>query len=305
MLALRSHRSTRAPVPAVAVSRKCINPARKGVGRHRPFVKDPVMKRRCRAEQAVAFTQYPSLEDRVVLITGGASGVGAAMVEAFAVNKARVAFVDAKTDISAALVNRLSDCRHTPLFLECDLSDISQLRQSVEEAREALGPVAVLINNGANGGRLNGGEVTPDIWDQAMAMHLRHQFFAAQAVHPHMIERGGGSIVNFSSIIYHAAGAANVSYASAKGGVIGLTDSLASEFGSDTIRVNAIAPGAVMTERQLRLWYSEEQAGEVAGRQLIKRWVLPEDIARTALFLASDDSAMITRQCITVDAGIR
>jgi NAD(P)-dependent dehydrogenase (short-subunit alcohol dehydrogenase family) len=252
----------------------------------------------------MSFARYPSLDGCVVFITGGGSGIGASMVEAFAGQGAQVAFVDILPNESGALVERLGGAPHKPLFVFCDLADIEALRRAVAEVRAKLGPIGVLVNNAARDDRHSIDEVSPEYWDEAMALNLRHQFFAAQAVRPHMRERGGGSIINFSSIVWMYGGAAFIAYATAKAGVVGLTNGLARELGADNIRVNAIAPGAVMTERQMRLWYNEEQADVMADRQMIKRRLLPDEIARTALFLASDDSRMITKQCIVVDAGL-
>jgi D-xylose 1-dehydrogenase len=249
--------------------------------------------------------QYPSLEDRIVLITGGATGIGAAMVEAFARNHARVVFIDIAADAARSLVERLGKGRHAPVFMQCDLTDIAALRETVERVRADVGPVSVLVNNAANDERHEVDEVTPEYWERAMSVNLRHQFFTAQAVRHHMKELGGGSIINFSSIAWMFGGAGFVVYASAKAAVVGLTNSLARQFGDDFIRVNAIAPGAVVTERQLRLWYNETEADETAKRQSIKRRLLPEDIARVAVFLGSDDSQMVTKQCIVVDGGLR
>jgi NAD(P)-dependent dehydrogenase (short-subunit alcohol dehydrogenase family) len=253
----------------------------------------------------VSFACYPSLADRVVFITGGGSGIGAAMVEAFARQDARVAFVDIQTEPSEALVKSLGDVRHPPLFIRCDLADIEALRAAIARAKAERGPIAVLVNNAANDDRHDFDTVTPDYWDRAMAVNLRHQFFAAQAVRPQMRALGGGAIINFSSIAWMRGVTRMIVYSSAKAEVIGLTNSLAGEFGPDNIRVNAIAPGAVVTERQLRLWYSETQADEMASRQLIQRRLLPDEVARAALFLAADDSRMITKQCLVVDAGLR
>ena len=252
----------------------------------------------------MSFARYPSLADRVAFVTGGGSGIGAAIVQALAEQGARVAFVDILEDASRSLIQQLSDVDHQPLFIQCDLTDIGALRQAIQRVYQELGPIGILVNNAANDERHEVDKVTPDYWDSAMDVNLRHQFFAAQAVRPHMQELGSGTIINFSSIVWVFGGAAFVAYATAKAGVVGLTNSLAREFGADDIRVNAIAPGAVVTERQLRLWYTEQQADELANRQAIKRRLLPEEIARTVLFLASDDSRMITKQCITVDAGL-
>jgi len=252
----------------------------------------------------MSFARYPSLADRVAFVTGGGSGIGAAIVQALAEQGARVAFVDILEDASRSLIQQLSDVDHQPLFIQCDLTDIGALRQAIQRVYQELGPIGILVNNAASDERHEVDKVTPDYWDSAMDVNLRHQFFAAQAVRPHMQELGSGTIINFSSIVWVFGGAAFVAYATAKAGVVGLTNSLAREFGAEDIRVNAIAPGAVVTERQLRLWYTEQQADELANRQAIKRRLLPEEIARTVLFLASDDSRMITKQCITVDAGL-
>lgn len=253
----------------------------------------------------MSFAHYPSLQDRVVLITGGGSGIGGSMTESFAGQGARVAFIDIDEGASTALAERLANARHQPLFLRADLTDIPALKAAVTRVRDELGPVAVLVNNAANDERHKVDAVTPDYWDGAMNVNLRHQFFAAQAVHPHMQELGYGSIINLSSTAWMFGGGDFAVYATAKAGVVGLTNALARAFGGDQIRVNAIAPGAVMTEKQLRLWYTEETADAMAKRQLIPKRLLPEEVARTALFLAADDSRMITKQCILVDAGIR
>jgi NAD(P)-dependent dehydrogenase (short-subunit alcohol dehydrogenase family) len=248
---------------------------------------------------------YPSLVGRVVFITGGGSGIGAAMVSAFATNGARVAFADIDMDASEALVHELSGCQAPPLFIPCDLTNIEALQSAILQTQERIGPVAVLVNNAANDERHDVDAVTPDYWDRAMAVNLRHQFFAAQAVRPHMRSLGCGSIINFSSIAWMGGGTRMVAYTSAKAAVIGMTRSLAREFGSDNIRVNAIAPGAVITPRQLRLWLSESDVESIVERQCLHARLLADDIARAALFLAADDSRMITKQCLTVDAGLR
>jgi NAD(P)-dependent dehydrogenase (short-subunit alcohol dehydrogenase family) len=253
----------------------------------------------------MSFAVYPSLENRVVLVTGGGTGIGAAIVEAFAAQKARVAFIDIQKEPSQRLVERLGNSSHRPVFIHADLTDIPALKAAVERVRAEAGPIGVLVNNAANDERHKLEEVTPEYWDRTMNVNLRHQFFAAQAVRSDMQKLGGGSIVNFSSIAWMAGGANFVGYSTAKSAVIGLTNSLAREFGPDNVRVNAIAPGAVVTEKQLRLWYNEEQAEQTAQRQFIRSRLLPEHIARAALFLASDDSQMITKQCLIVDAGLR
>ncbi|MGO8834916.1 MAG: SDR family NAD(P)-dependent oxidoreductase [Roseiarcus sp.] len=252
----------------------------------------------------MSFARYPSLQGRVVFVTGGGSGIGAAMVEAFAAQGALVAFVDILEAESRALVERLGDAAACPLFIRCDLLDIVALRAAIASARERLGPIGVLVNNAANDTRQEIDEVTEADWDRTMGLNLKHQFFAAQAVRPHMRELGGGSIVNFSSLAWMSAPPRMVPYATAKAAIVGLTTTLAREFGPDKIRVNAIAPGAVMTERQRRLWISESDLQAIVARQCLHRVLLAEEIARAALFLASADSGMITKQCLVVDGGL-
>ena len=252
------------------------------------------------------YARYPSLLDKVVFITGGGSGIGAAMVEAFVAQKANVAFVDILTEPSKDLVARLGHAGPAPLFLPCDVTDIAALESAMEETRQRIGPIAVLVNNAANDQRQNADEVSEADWDRAIALNLKHQFFAAQIARRSMRELGGGAIVNFSSTAYMLGIPGLAVYSAAKAAVVGLTKSLAREFGPDRIRVNAIAPGLVVTERQRRLWMSEADIADFRTRQcLVHRSLFAEDIARTALFLASDDSEMITKQCFLVDAGLR
>jgi NAD(P)-dependent dehydrogenase (short-subunit alcohol dehydrogenase family) len=254
----------------------------------------------------MSFARYPSLIDKVVFITGGGSGIGAAMVEAFAEQKANVAFVDIAVEASKDLVAKIGAAHPAPLFLQCDLTDIAALETTMEEVRQRMGPISVLINNAANDQRQDTDEVSEEDWDRAIALNLKHQFFAAQIARRSMRELGGGSIVNFSSTAFMI-GIPNLAvYSAAKAAVVGLTKSLARDFGPDKIRVNAIAPGLVVTERQRRLWMSDADIADFRTRQcLIHRSIAPDDIARTALFLSADDSAMITKQCVLVDAGLR
>ncbi|MER8994257.1 SDR family oxidoreductase [Mesorhizobium sp. M0482] len=256
---------------------------------------------------SVQFATYPSLTDRVVLISGGASGIGADMVRAFVANGARIAFLDVQDEPAEALVRELAGAAgQAPLYLHCDVTNVDALKASVAGVRARLGPVAVLVNNAANDQRHPIDAVTADYWDRSFDVNLRHHFFAAQAVHPHMKELGFGSIINFSSIAWRFGADQMVAYATAKGAVVALTRALARSFGPDNIRVNAIEPGAVMTERQRELWFKTQEAvDQTVQRQLIRRVLLGEEIARTVLFLAADDSRMITKQSITVDAGLR
>lgn len=251
------------------------------------------------------FARYPSLHDRVVFITGGGSGIGAAMVEAFVAQSANVAFVDIAEAESMALVAKLAGAPQPPLFLNCDVTNVSALEAAMVEARQRLGPISVLVNNAANDARQRAGEITESDWDRAMSVNLKHQFFAAQAARRSMLELGGGSIINLSSIIWQVGAMRVAAYATAKAGVIGLTSSLAREFGPDNIRVNAIAPGAIITERQRRLWISDDDLQHILARQCLDRVLVGDDVARMALFLAADDSAGVTKQCFVVDGGLR
>jgi NAD(P)-dependent dehydrogenase (short-subunit alcohol dehydrogenase family) len=251
-------------------------------------------------------TTYSSLAGRVVLITGGASGIGAAFVRAFAAQKARVAFLDLDASAGEALVAELAAASGTaPLFVPCDLLDIDALRGAMAQVQGSLGDAAVLVNNAANDKRQVLAEVTPAEFDWTIGVNLKHVFFAAQAVVPQMQARGGGSIINMSSIAWMRGAPGLPVYAAAKAAIVGFTNSLARLVGPDRIRVNAIAPGMVITERQRRLWYPDEQAiAELRTRQAIPDAVTPDDIANMALFLASDESQRITRQCFQVDAGL-
>jgi NAD(P)-dependent dehydrogenase (short-subunit alcohol dehydrogenase family) len=251
-------------------------------------------------------TNYASLAGRVVLITGGASGIGAAFVRAFAAQQARVAFLDLDVEAGEALVRDVADeCGSAPLFVPCDLLDIAALRAAMEKVRGALGDAAVLVNNAANDRRQVLSDVTPDEFDWTINVNLRHVFFAAQAVVPQMRARGGGSIINMSSVAWIRGAPGLPVYAATKAAIVGFTNSLARLVGPDRIRVNAIAPGMVITERQRRLWYPDEQKiAEGRARQAIPDAVTPEDIASVALFLASDESRRITRQCFQVDGGL-
>jgi NAD(P)-dependent dehydrogenase (short-subunit alcohol dehydrogenase family) len=251
-------------------------------------------------------TSYPGLAGRVVLITGGASGIGAAFVRAFAGQGARVAFLDIDEPAGRALAADVGPGSDTaPLFVPCDLLDIDALRAAMAEVHRTLGDAAVLLNNAANDQRHVLAKVTPAEFDWMVGVNLKHVFFAAQAVVPQMQARGGGSIINMSSVAWMRGAPALPVYAAAKAAIVGFTNSLARSAGPDRIRVNAIAPGMVITERQRRLWYPDERViAEFRTRQAIPDAVTPEDIASMALFLASDESQRITSQCFRVDGGI-
>jgi len=254
----------------------------------------------------LSFALYPSLAGRVVFVTGGATGIGADIVAAFLRNRARVAFFDRQRDAGEALVQASTVEGVAPLFIEGDVTDIPALQVAIARTCHELGPIGVLINNAANDQRREVAEIDVAFWDASQAVNLRHQFFAAQAVHPQMKSLGGGSIVNLSSIVWRGGAADMAVYATAKSAVVGLTRSLARAFGPDNIRVNAIEPGAVMTDRQRALWYKTQASVDaMVARQILRRTLLGEEIARAALFLAADDSRMITKQTLAVDAGLR
>jgi D-xylose 1-dehydrogenase len=254
--------------------------------------------------QTERFARYPSLHDMVVLVTGGGSGIGAAIVEQFALQGARVAFLDVADETSHALVEDLSPrCLHAPVFLHCDLLDIGALRSSIARVEAELGPIRVLVNNAASDDRHNFADVTPEYWDERMAVNLKHQFFATQAVAPQMTAAGGGSIINMSSIAWMIPSTGLPAYVAAKAGIVGLTRTLARELGGNNIRVNCVLPGAIMTERQRRLWVTPDYRAEIMQRQSLKRELLPEEVARLVLFLAADDSNGITNQSFVIDGG--
>jgi len=252
----------------------------------------------------VRYASYPSLEERVVLVTGGGSGIGASVVEHLCAQRARVAFVDVAREVSEALVARVrASGAPAPAFIPCDLRDIAALRAAVAETRARLGPIRVLVNNAAHDERHSIESVTPEYWDDRFAVNLRHQFFAGQAVAPEMAAAGGGSIINFGSTSWMVGQGGMPAYLSAKAAVAGLTRALARDLGPRGIRVNSIVPGWIMTERQIALWLTPEGEQELMRRQCLKRKLVPEDIARVVLFLAADDSGACTNQSYIVDGG--
>jgi D-xylose 1-dehydrogenase len=247
---------------------------------------------------------YPSLQKTVVLITGGASGIGAAMVEHFALQEARVAFIDIGKESAATLIEKLTpQVAHQPEFFPCDLTDIAALQSAVKKIESQLGAIRVLVNNAASDDRHKFAEVTQEYWDERMNVNLRHHFFAMQAVAPEMARAGGGSIINMSSISWMIPSTGLPAYITAKAGIVGLTRTLSRELGESNIRVNCISPGAIMTERQRRLWMTPDYLAEIMRCQSIKRELLPDDVAKLVLFLASEDSSAITGQNFVIDGG--
>jgi NAD(P)-dependent dehydrogenase (short-subunit alcohol dehydrogenase family) len=249
--------------------------------------------------------EFHDLKGRGVLISGGGSGIGAALVEAFARQGARVAFIDIAETESRALAERLAkDCAHAPVFLPADLRDAAALAGIVEKAKAAIGLIRVLINNAARDDRQALEDVTPESWDENQAVNLRHVFFLCQAVAPIMKRAGGGSIINFSSIAFMLNMGEIPAYATAKAGIIGLTKSLAGRLGPDDIRVNAILPGMVVTQRQKDLWIDDAAIAAMLEKQCLKHSLFSEDMVGPCLYLASDCSARMTAQTMIIDGGV-
>jgi NAD(P)-dependent dehydrogenase (short-subunit alcohol dehydrogenase family) len=250
------------------------------------------------------FALYPSLRGRRVLITGGASGIGASLVAQFARQGSRVAFLDIQDDAAQGLTESIvSEGLPRPMYLHCDLTDLKSLKSAADDVLRQFGGVDVLVNNAANDQRHKIDEVTPEFWDESMALNLRPHFFAAQAVLPSMRQAGGGSIINMSSIGWIIPSTGMPVYVAAKAAIVGLTRTLAHELGGDNIRVNAVLPGAIATERQKQLWYTPEYLSNIQRNQALKRQIEPDEVARLVLFLAADDASAITNQSYIIDAG--
>jgi D-xylose 1-dehydrogenase len=247
---------------------------------------------------------YHSLKDKVVLLTGGASGIGAAMVEAFVLQGARVFLLDIQAEPARLLVSRLSrPGLIPPEFVPCDLTHTSDLQQAVGGILASFPTIDVLVNNAGNDQRHTLEEVTPESWDRCIALNLKHQFFTIQSVLPAMRRAGRGSIINLSSISWVIPSVGMPVYVTAKAAIVGMTRTLAREVGGDGIRVNCVMPGAIFTERQNKLWFSQEYKQEILDRQALKIEIQPEEVAKLVLFLASDESRAITNQSFIIDAG--
>ncbi len=250
------------------------------------------------------YATYPSLKDRPVFVTGGGSGIGAAIVENFCAQGSKVAFVDIAREASEALVESIAAKKlPAPLFIPCDITDTAALQRAIAETKQKLGPIRVLVNNAAHDQRHAIDTVTPEYWDDRIAVNLKHQFFAAQAVYKDMATAGGGSIVNLGSVSWVIGQGGMPCYTTAKSAVAGLTRSLARDFGPLNIRVNCILPGWIMTERQIKMWLTPEGEEELMRRQCLKRKLVPDEIARAVLFFAADDSSACTNQNYIVDGG--
>ncbi|MGK9054109.1 SDR family NAD(P)-dependent oxidoreductase [Neorhizobium petrolearium] len=248
--------------------------------------------------------RHTDLADRGVLITGGGSGIGAALVEGFAAQGARVAFIDIADDASRGLAARVSEkARHPVHYLKADLSDVAAAKAAVDRAAEILGSLSVLVNNAGWDDRHDLEAVTEEYWDRSQAINLKQMFFVSQAAVPHLRQTGGGAIVNFSSIAYLLNMGEMPAYTTAKAGIVGLTKSLAGKLGPENIRVNAILPGMIVTERQKALWLKEEDIAAMIARQCLKRVLVAEDLVGPCLFLASNASAAMTAQTVVIDGG--
>ncbi len=244
---------------------------------------------------------YPSLKNRTVLITGGGSGIGASITRAFIEQGARVGFLDYDAQASEALVAEINSPKLH--FESCDLRDIDALKAGVQAVSKALGPVTILINNAARDDRHAIETVTSEYWDERIATNIKHQFFAAQAVMDEMAAAGGGAIVNMGSTSWLVGQGGMPCYTTAKSAVQGLTRGLARDLGPKNIRVNSVIPGWIMTQRQIDMWLTEESEKELMERQCIKRKLVPDDIARFVLFMASDEAGACSNQSYIVDGG--
>lgn len=247
---------------------------------------------------------YPSLRDRRVFITGGGSGIGAALVEAFVRQQSKVAFVDIAGDASQLLVKRVHALGPEPWWCECDVTDVQALQQAIMDAAQAMGPLDVLVNNVGNDDRHALEDVTPAYWDERIAINQRAAFFAIQSVVPQMRRLGHGSIINLGSTGWQIKDADYPCYATAKASMNGMVRGMARSLGVDRIRINVVSPGWVMTERQKALWLTAENERELMHNQCLPDKIVPEDVASMVLFLASDASRVCTAQEFVVDAGL-
>ncbi len=255
-------------------------------------------------ENAVRPAVYPSLEDRVVVVTGGSSGIGEAIVEAFAKQNALVVFLDIQDDASERLIQRLELAGlKAPVFYHCDLTDIDALQKTASDLLVKFPRVDVLVNNAGNDTRHSMEEVTSDYWDQSMAVNLKHYFFMIQALVPAMRSAGRGSIINMGSVSWIISTPDLPVYVTAKAAIVGMSRTFARQLGGDNIRVNCVMPGAVLTERQKELWFTDAYKARILANQSLKRMILPGEVARLVLFLASDDSSAITNQSYVIDGG--
>ena len=254
-------------------------------------------------EQPSPSAVYSSLKGKVVLVTGGASGIGQAIVEAFALQGSRVLFLDVLDDCANSLGQKLRSYSISPEYFHCDLTNTAELQLVTAKILQSFPSVDILVNNAGNDKRHKIEEVTSEFWDWCMQSNLKHQFFMAQAVLPGMRRAKRGSIINMSSIGWVIPSTGIPVYVTAKAAIVGMTRSLAHEVGIDGIRVNCVMPGAIVTEKQRKLVYTEEYKKQIMDRQAIKREIEPAEVAKLVLFLASDESLAITNQSFIIDAG--
>lgn len=255
-------------------------------------------------EANAACANYPSLAGRVVFISGGASGIGASLVEHFAAQRAKVAFCDIASEVGEALMDRLASSGTPARFLACDVRDIAAYRAVLAKVEHEVGAIRVLVNNAGNDARHTLEELTPEFWDDCLALNLRHHVFAIQQVAPGMAAAGGGSIINLGSVSWMRGRPHLIGYTASKAAISGISRTLARELGDRNIRVNAMVPGAIVTERQSALWRTSEEDRKFLEMQCLKFRLEPAHVARVALFLAADESSGITGQNIVVDAGL-
>lgn len=247
---------------------------------------------------------YPSLKDKLVVITGGASGIGESIVKNFLEQNSRVVFIDKEKKLGEELVKNLNNHKYTPVFKQCNLIDISELKKKIVEIQKELGLISILVNNAANDQRHNIDDVTPEYWDDRMNVNLRHYFFSVQSIYKDMKKLGKGSIINIGSSSWMNAQGGMPGYTTAKSGVMGLTRTLARDLGIYNIRVNSVVPGWIITKRQKELWLTPEIEADNIKKQCLKRLLSPDDISKPVLFFGSDQSLGITAQNYVVDGGI-
>jgi NAD(P)-dependent dehydrogenase (short-subunit alcohol dehydrogenase family) len=257
-------------------------------------------------ESSSRYANYPSLRDKNVVVSGGATGIGASFVEEFALQGAQVIFLDIQNIAASSLIERLASrgVSHIPIFIECDVTDIDgSVRTAAASIRSQFNHIHALINNAANDVRQSTLDITLDQWDQGIAVNLRHVFFLTQALMPALIASGSGSVINMGSISWAIPGTGIAPYIASKAAIVGLTKTLAHEFGNQGVRVNSIMPGAIATDRQKRDILTPEYVKQVLDRQALKRILQPDEVARLALWLVADDSAGVTNQSIVIDGG--
>jgi NAD(P)-dependent dehydrogenase (short-subunit alcohol dehydrogenase family) len=249
------------------------------------------------------YATYPDLKDKRVVVTGGGTGIGAGIVDAYVRQGAQVVFLDIAEEASQQLAASYPDAVHQPRFIRCDMTNLEEIKKTFSDIERTIGAVEILINNAANDHRHAVADVTEQYWDDSLAVNLRHQFFCAQAVAPGMKAAGGGVILNFGSISWYLALPQLTLYMTAKAAIEGLTRGLARDLGGDGIRVNTVIPGSVKTPKQMALWYTPEGEAQIMASQLLKERIEPEDVAALTLFLSSNQASRCTGRDYFVDAG--